>query len=132
MLQQEAGKIEEQVQIINSQIQEFEILKLSLEKLDLEMLPLQKVAKDSGLKPTTEILAPLGKGIFFKSELKDKELFVNVGNGIVVKKNPAEAGKVINKQIKQMEDIRGKLLNEIEKINFQLQELVQEDQKEKN
>lgn len=114
MLEQEANKINENLQIINQQIAEFEVLKLSL----------RNIIKDK------EMLAGLGKGIFVKSEIKDKELFVNIGSGIVVKKSPEEACKIIDRQILQIAELKQNLLNEIEKINFKMQALVEEARKE--
>ena len=117
-MQQEAEKLSEQVQIINQQIAEFEILKLSLDNLDK--------SKEK------EILANLGKGIFVKSRIEDKELFVNVGSGVVVKKKAEEACKIIDKQVSQLGELKRNMLDEIEKINSQLQELIVEARKEKS
>jgi len=116
LLQQEANKLEEQIQLINQQVSELEILKMSLEKID-------KIEEK-------EILASLGKGIFIKAEKKENELFVNIGEGVVVKKTSKETCDIIDKQIKQLEEIKINLLSEIEKINFQLQELVKEAREE--
>jgi len=115
MIQQQAEKLQEQVQIVNQQIAEFEILNSSLDKIEK--------SKEK------EILANLGKGIFIKSEIKDKELFVNVGQGIVVKKRAEETIHIINKQVRELEELKANLLGEIEQINFQLQELLEEARK---
>jgi prefoldin alpha subunit len=114
MMQQEAEKLQEQVQIINQQIAEFEVLKLSL----------------GNIGENKEILANLGKGVFIKSEIKDKELFVNIGQGIVVRKNADEACKIIDKQISELGELKRNILQEIEKINSNLQELLEEARKE--
>ena len=115
MLEQEGRKLEEQLQLINQQLQEFQVLNLSLEKLNKT--------------EEKEILAGLGRGIYFKTELKDKKLFVNVGDNIILKKSPEETIEIINKQIRQLEGMKEKLLIEIENINHQLQELVEETQR---
>jgi len=115
MLQQEAGKFEEQVQIVNQQISELEILKTGLENIE---------------KAGDEILAPIGKGIYIKSKPLEKELFVNVGNGIVLKKKPADARALIDKQVGELNKLKSQLLGEIEQINAELQDLVIEAQKE--
>jgi prefoldin alpha subunit len=112
LLEQEANKMQEQLQAVDQQITEFELLKLSLDNLEK--------AKEK------TFLASLGKGIFVNSELKDKELFVNVGSGVVIKKKPKEAIVLINTQIRQLEEIKGTLMHEIENINSQLQKLVGE------
>ncbi len=116
MLEQESGKTEEQINLINQQISQLEALKLSLEKFE--------TAKEK------DILAPLGKGIFFKSELKEKELFVNIGAGVVVKKKPKETAEIIDRQIKEMNEIKEQLAQNIQRIAMQVQEVVEEAQKE--
>ena len=109
LMQQEGEKLAEQLQFINQQIAEFEVLKLSLENLK----------KSKG----KEILADLGKGIFIKSKIEEEKLFVNVGEGVVVKKTKEETIKIIDKQINQLENLKRDLMKEIEKINSELEEI---------
>ena len=116
ILQQEAGKIEEQLQLVNQQIAEFEILKMSLEKIS-----------KSGRE---EILAPVGKGVYLRTKPLENELFVNIGANIVLKKTPKEAEKIIDSQINELGKLKEDLVGNIEKINLQLQNLVEEAQKE--
>ncbi len=117
LLEQESNKIEEQIGLINQQIAELEVLKLSLEKLDK--------TKEK------EILAPFGKGIFFKAEIKEKELFVNIGANVVVKKKPKETTEIVQRQIKQLEELKKSLMKNIEDIRIQLESLVVEAGREK-
>ena len=112
MMQQEAERMQEQVGIVNSQIAEFEVLKLSLENIDK--------SKEK------EMLANLGKGVFIKTKVEEKELFVNVGEGVVVRKNADEACRIIDRQISQLKELKTSMLQEIEKINSQLQEVLEE------
>ena len=107
MLQEEAKKLEEQMNIVNNQAGEFEILKMSLNNLN-----------------HGEILAGLGKGLYVKSEIKEKELFVSVGAGVVVKKSKDETEKIIDSQLVQMAELKDVLLHEIEKINIQMKFLI--------
>jgi len=111
MLEQEAKKLQEQIELINQQQEEFEILKGSLKKIDS--------SKEK------EFLASLGKGIFIKSEIKDKKLFVNVGEGIVVKKKPEEAIEIIDKQIKELNKLRVSLMEQLENLNSEMRKLVE-------
>jgi prefoldin alpha subunit len=108
ILQQKANQIQEQIQQINSQIEEFEGLKRSV----------------GDVKEGREVLSPLGRGLFFKSDVKDKKLFVSIGSGIVVKRNPEKAGEIIDKQIGNMKDVKKDLVEEIEGINSQFQEIL--------
>ena len=116
ILQEEARRLQEQVQLVNQETADLEIVKTGVDKL--------------GEEKSEEILAPVGKGIFIKSKPLEKELFVNVGKGIVLKKTPKDAVKIIDKQVKQLQDLKKALINEIEKINVELQEVIIQAQKE--
>ena len=116
ILQEEARRLQEQVQLVNQETADLEIVKTGVDKL--------------GKEKSEEILAPVGKGIFIKSKPLEKELFVNVGKGIMLKKTPKDAIKIIDKQIKQLQDLKQMLINEIEKINTELQEVIIQAQKE--
>ncbi len=118
MLEQQASQLQEQIQQINQQVSEFEILKSSLFTISKE-------------KNNKEILSPLGRGIFFTSQLKDKKLLVSVGANIVLKKSPQEAGKIINKQISSLNEIKQNLISDLEKLNHQLREIILQAQQEK-
>ena len=118
MLEQEANKIEEQIGIISQQINELEVLKSSLKNLDRN--------------EKRELLAPLGRGIFFKSELKEKELFVNVGQGIVVKKSPEETAEIIERQVSQLGEIKEQLITNISEVRMQLEDVVEQARQEKD
>ena len=116
MLEQQANEITEKIQAVDNQISELESLKFSLKKME----------KSKG----KEMLSPLGRGIFIKTEVKDEKVFVNVGNKTLVKKTFSEASEIIEKQIFEMQEIKHHLLHNIGQINLQLQNLVEEAQKE--
>ena len=118
MMEQEAEKLREQINLIEQQILEFNILAESLQKIENSK--------------SKEILSNLGKGVFLKTEIKDSELFVNIGSNVVLKKKPKEAIEIINKQITQLEEMRKIMLNDIEKMNENLQNLVIEARKDNN
>ena len=115
ILEQEAKRLYENIQIVSQQISELNSLKSSL--------------NDLGEKK--EILANLGRGVLLKSEIKDKELFVNIGAGVVLKKSPEDVQKIIENQVKQLEEIKKNLSDGIEQINEQIQNLIIKAQKEK-
>lgn len=110
VLQQEAGKIEEQIQLVNQQIQEFENLNESLNKFE------------NG----KEMLAGLGKGVYFKCRTEDDKLLVNIGENVILKKTGKETVDIVNKQIINLERFKENLLGQIEKINLELQRIVSE------
>src|SRR3989344_8270208 len=53
-----------------------------------------------------EMLAGIGKGVFLKSTFEKKELFVDVGAGVIVKKDLGSVMKVIGEQIERLEALR--------------------------
>ena len=114
MLEQQANEQAEQIQAIDNQISELESLKLSLSKME----------KSKG----KEMLAPLGRGIFIKTEVKEEKLFVNVGSKTLVKKTPKETAEIIDNQIKEMGRVKAHLLGNIEQINQSLSGLINEAQ----
>jgi prefoldin alpha subunit len=115
MLEQQANEQAEKIQMIDGQISELEILKMSLVKME----------KSKG----KEMLAPLGRGIFLKSEVKDDRVFVNVGAKILVKKTFPDAVEIVDGQVMEMEGIKHQLMHNIEAINGQLTSLMAEAQK---
>ncbi len=117
MLGQEAEKIEQQIQIIEQQIGEMNAVRETLEAI--------KSGKE------TEILANLGKGIFAKADLrsKDKNLFVNVGKDVAVKKTPEETLKIIDEQVKRLVEGKADFVDRISELQENMQALLMEAQK---
>ncbi len=112
MLQEEGKKIEEQLNLFTQQ--------------SIELSNLQENLKNFHETKQKEILASFGKGIFFKSDVREKGFFVNVGGGIVLKKSYEETREIISRQIVQIDKIRAELVKEIQKLNSQIVELVEE------
>ena len=110
MLERDSSELEERLNLVNQEIVELQSFDINLGKID-----------DSEEK---EILASLGKGIFMRSEIKDKNLFVNVGSNILVKKTPEEAKKVISEQIERLGQIAEEISKQILYINKELEEIV--------
>ncbi|MBI4919228.1 prefoldin subunit alpha [archaeon] len=117
MLEQESKRLEEQLNSINQQV--------------IELISLQGSMNDFKETKEKEILSHFGKGIFFKSEITDKDFLVNIGAGIVVKKSHDEAIEIINRQVLQIEKLKESLIAQIETINAKLVELVEEYQRGK-
>ncbi len=115
MMQQQAEQIEQQIHQVDEQIQEFLVLQENLGKL----------------KEKSQILSPIGKGVFSKAMLEDNKFFVNVGSGVLVKKKPEQAIEIIQEQVSQLKEIRIQLIEAISQINSELEKVVEEAQKEK-
>ena len=116
MLGQEAQKIEEQIQIIDQQTAELMAVKASIKEL-------------SNAKGKSEVLANLGKGIFVKADVNEKQLLVNVGKDIIVKKTPKETIAIIDDQIGKMNAGKEQFIERIQSLQEEMQNVLLEVQK---
>lgn len=117
MLQQRSEQIEEQINLINQNIAQLEALNNTLLNIDKSK--------------NKEMLAPLGKGIFVESEIKNKDLFVNVGSNTIVKRTPKQTAELIEKQINEMKQMKMNFADQLEQTALELQKLVEEAQNSK-
>jgi prefoldin alpha subunit len=115
MFEQHIQNIQQQLQAVEKAILDMDSLNLGLEDL--------KGKKDS------EILAPIGKGIFAKAKLLSEELTVDVGSKHFVKKSIPDTQKIIQRQIKKLEEAREELNKALEEVNSQLTETMMQHQK---
>ena len=119
ILQQQAQELDQQAQIIEKNISDLRELKLSLEEIEKQQ--------------DNQILANIGKRIYLPVEIKDKELFVEIGKGNFVKKSIPDTNKVVEEQIKKLiiakDDVNQKL-DELQKEAMNLMTNLQEKQKE--
>jgi prefoldin alpha subunit len=115
MIQEEGKKLEEQLNIVDSQIKEFYSLKESLDSL--------KDIKDN------KFLSSLGRGVFVESKVNSNEFFVNVGNNVVLRKSSEETKEIIDKQIKELNNIKSQILATIENLNLELQNIIEQARK---
>ena len=100
-IEQEARELEDNLQLIATQIAELDNFRESLEFL---MKSKEK-----------EILSSLGKRVYMKSKIEDKEkLFVEIGAGIVVKKTPEETIKIVKEQIIRLQEARVQISVQLE------------------
>jgi|SRR3989338_6311607 len=120
-LQNESQEVENNIKIINEHVEELTKFKENLDFLD------KNDEKD--------ILASLGRGVYAKSKIvDDKNLFVEIGAGVVIKKTPAETKKVIEEQIRKFGEARLQLeaqlefyANEFRKMVKKLNEIKEDD-----
>ena len=117
MLEQQANQFGEQLNVINQQINELNSLKSNLSHLDK--------SKEK------EIYSEFGKGIFIKAKLDSKDFLVDVGNKIYIPKNFNEISRIIEEQIKKFGQIKPEIAKRVEQINKQLNNLIEEERKEK-
>lgn len=105
-----ARELEETLNIIEQQLMELEQFKGHL--------------KEINESKNNEILSSLGKGVFMKSEIKDKKLFVEVGSETFVRKTPDEAVETIEEQTKKLDEIKNELSSQINNLNRDMQGLM--------
>ena len=120
ILQQQAQQIQEQLQLVEQNVSDLSSISNGLNEL--------KGKKDS------EMLAPLGRGIFVKAKILSEELTVDIGKKNFVKKSIPETREIILLQIDKIAQIKERLLDELDKINNQLLTLIntaERDDKEK-
>ncbi|HLD97918.1 MAG TPA: prefoldin subunit alpha [Candidatus Nanoarchaeia archaeon] len=110
LLEQQAGHFEEQLQVIDQQIEELKMLKKNL--IDFQS------------SKETEVFSEFGKGIYFKSSIKDKELLVDVGAKVLIPKTFDNVREIIEDQINKFEGIKPEIASNIQQINLKLDEIV--------
>jgi prefoldin alpha subunit len=115
-LRAQGNAIQQQLMVVLNTLQELAIAEQALENLD-------KLEKKS------EILVPLGGGAFVNAALGDtSKVILNLGANVMAEKKRTEALKVLNDQIKQLQDAQLKLENAIATIDMRLNQLTYEMQ----
>ena len=114
ILNQQVKQTQQQLTVLEQQIIEFKTLDDNLDEI-------------KKTKAGKEILIPLGAGLFTKGDLKDsKEILMNVGAEVIVKKTIPEAKQIIKRQIDQMENLVNQMIDNLQKTAVQTQ-ILQED-----
>ena len=116
MFDQQIKQVQQQLEAVGQGIAEMTTLSIGLDEL------IGKKGK--------EIFAPIGRGIFAKAKLESEELNVDVGSGNFVQKNIPETKKIIEVQIKKLEDVKKELESGLEKIGEEFNKTIMEVQKE--
>ncbi len=117
LIEQEIGRLEQQMQLIEQQ--------------SLEMQNLQKGLEEFEKSREKQMLANLGRNIFIKTEISDKNLLVDVGNRVFVKKNISETLKLVGEQLANLAEAKNKVMGKMQDIHAQAEEIIGEAEKEK-
>ena len=116
VFEQQIMQIQQQLQAIDQAIVEIELL--------------EKGLNDLIGKKDSEVLAPMGKGIFAKTKLLSEELIVDVGGKNFVTKSIPETQGLIKVQLVKLQEVKTQLEGELEKINGDLTKTMLEFQKD--
>ena len=113
-LEQQANQINQQANIIQSNVAELKALEEALSNL---------VNVEKG----KDIFIPLGSGFFISASMgENKELLMNVGSKTLVKKSYKEAKELVDKQLKELENVLPQLEKQMMEIGVKGQALQQE------
>ena len=115
IFEQQIQQLQQQLQVVEESVVDLNSLNMGLDEL-----------KGSKGK---EIMAPIGRGIFVKTQLASEDLTVDVGGKNLVKKTIPEKKKIINEQIKKLEEIKKDLEKNIEEVGESLTKTIEEVQK---
>jgi prefoldin alpha subunit len=113
---------EQQIKAIQQQLQ-------AVEQAIGELTGLNVGMKDLIGKTDSEIMAPIGRGIYVKAKLLSEDLTVDVGGKTFVKKSIPDTQKLISEQLAKLSEVREDLNSELEKINGELTNVFMEHQK---
>jgi prefoldin alpha subunit len=108
MLEQDAKQLEQQLVMIEQNIMELQILMASLNDIE------KANTRD-------EMLSQIGKNIFIRTELLSKDLLVNVGAKVIVKKSIPETKKLIENDIAKLSELKENLAREFQRIVAEMQ-----------
>lgn len=117
LLQKQAEELGNNVEYIEKQIEELKSLSENLDAF-----------KDAEGK---EVISSIGKGVYAKTSLVDKKLFVEVGSGVLIKKTPEETQKVIESQLKKFNEIKFQLKGQQEIYSHLLHDAISEIESKK-
>jgi prefoldin alpha subunit len=113
-LDQEIKKIQKQIETVDQQITEMQIIGNTLDEF-------------SKLKAGAKLKVPLAHGIFIDAVLKNnKDLLVNVGANVSVKKNVPKVKEMLENQVKELNKFRMNLIDNLQKMVVRVQEIQKE------
>ncbi len=126
--QKELQKMYLELQLLDEQMKQVQNQAVALDEQLVELNnTLQALDDFNKTDIGTNILVSLSPGIFTNAELKNnKELFVNVGNNIIVKKNVAETEEMLKKRQDAINKYREAILVELQKMNAKAVNIEQE------
>jgi len=120
-----------QMRLIEEQLGQ---LQKQLETIEGQMIELvstvQSLQEFSESKQDSRIMVPVINGIFAEAELKNsKDLLVNVGSGVVVKKGVSQVQEMLQKQAENLGSVRENVAAQIQQLAANAVEIEKEMKK---
>jgi len=113
-------ELQQKFQIFEQQIRQLQEQLRSVEEATYDMNFIKNGLDSLVGKVDTEIMAPLGKGIFVKAKLLSETLTVDVGAKNFVEKSIPETKELINNQLLKLKDVKIELESELNKLNSEI------------
>ncbi len=120
------GLDKEQLQALEMQLMSHNLnnLKSQIDAISQQIVELEGLKEGlGGLEDMDDkkSFVPFGSGVFLESEIKKpKDVLMNVGAGILVKKDFKSAVNIIGNQITELKKISVEMNSEVQKIESQL------------
>ena len=113
MIEQEANQLEQQLKLVEQHIFDMQKLTEGLNELETS--------------DKKEILANIGKGIYIPAEIKSKELIVEIGNKILVKKSIPETKNIIDEQLKRLIEFKQQIIEKIGEMQEEMNMMIKSE-----
>ena len=120
-----------QASILQRQSQELEEHLGLIEKQLEDLSEFKENVIDFSKSDNTESISTMGRGVHLKPKIISKELLVEVGAGVVLKKTPEEVSLTIEEQLEKLGEARMHILGQLEICNTQLQHIISDLESEK-
>ena len=113
-MQQHLEQLQQQRQMVEQQLEDLAMSSNGLEEFEK-------------LKKGDVVLFPVSSGIFAKATLDDpKKLLVNIGAKVIVDKTPSEAKRILQDQLKELQELHEKIVGRLQAFMIQAQALDQQ------
>ncbi|MEN9626215.1 MAG: hypothetical protein RL557_543 [archaeon] len=129
MKQEYISQVQRVEQELNALNQQFQLIENNLHELQSLYESLRELEK----KESKEMLVNIGKQIFLPVSLRESACIVDVGKNNLVKKSIPETKKIVEEQLKKLQEGKNAVMERIETLDTTMEQLVQEiENEEKN
>ena len=118
------------LQLFDQQAQQLQQQYQAVEQATIEMGQLNFGLDDLKNSKDKEIMAAFGRGIFVKAKIIDEDLVVDVGGKNFVKKDIELTKKLIQEQIKKLNEIKNEIENSLKILGEEMTKIIERSQGE--